>query len=225
MAAWGARDRRMVGFLSHIEVIDAHFRGRRRRCGRSAVNRLRDRHAFAILESAQMPRYYQDEARSLHSSTMQSDSTERTCTYSSTGPSLSPRRGHLSHPPSQCSSSPTFPPSVHPSVASSCTSLGAPRISARIPSERELLAGRCHRLWSRRVTTVCCSSPLNATFCSYMRCSPADTGKVCIGPIGAPVSGKDRKMLQVIQELDPHLMMNWYVAALHLQWPRVTHCH
>ncbi|RDX39965.1 hypothetical protein OH76DRAFT_1423986 [Lentinus brumalis] len=41
----------------------------------------------------------------------------------------------------------------------------------------------------------------------------ADTGKVCIGPIGAPVSGKDRKMLQVIQELEPLLMKNWFEGS------------
>ncbi|RDX42697.1 hypothetical protein OH76DRAFT_1488413 [Lentinus brumalis] len=38
----------------------------------------------------------------------------------------------------------------------------------------------------------------------------AETGKVCIGPVGAPVSGLDRLILKVIQEEVPGIMNNWF---------------
>ncbi|TFK78368.1 hypothetical protein K466DRAFT_607052, partial [Polyporus arcularius HHB13444] len=41
----------------------------------------------------------------------------------------------------------------------------------------------------------------------------ADTGRVCIGPIGAPVSGKDRQLLLVIQEVVPLVMNNWFEGS------------
>ncbi|RDX39726.1 hypothetical protein OH76DRAFT_1490874 [Lentinus brumalis] len=41
----------------------------------------------------------------------------------------------------------------------------------------------------------------------------AESGKVCIGPIGAPVSGKDRQLFQVLEELAPELVGNWFEGA------------
>ncbi|TFK80858.1 hypothetical protein K466DRAFT_604987 [Polyporus arcularius HHB13444] len=41
----------------------------------------------------------------------------------------------------------------------------------------------------------------------------AETGRVCIGPIGAPVTGRDRQMLRVIQELEPLVMRNWFESS------------
>ncbi len=55
--------------------------------------------------------------------------------------------------------------------------------------------------------------------CSHILVSLADSGKVCMGPVGAPVSGRDRQMLLVIQELEPILMGNWYVGPVHHGYP------
>ncbi|TFK81055.1 hypothetical protein K466DRAFT_569276 [Polyporus arcularius HHB13444] len=46
----------------------------------------------------------------------------------------------------------------------------------------------------------------------------AETGRVCIGPVGAPVSGLDRLILQIIQEEAPHVMKNWFEESYHARF-------
>ncbi len=46
---------------------------------------------------------------------------------------------------------------------------------------------------------------------------------MCIGPVGAPVSGLDRLILQLIQEEEPGVMENWYaVLFLTHRWDLIV---
>ncbi len=59
---------------------------------------------------------------------------------------------------------------------------------------------------------------------SHMHGFVAETGRVCIGPIGAPVTGRDRQMLRVIQELEPLVMGNWYVVSSGCRYLLLSAC-